>query len=457
MAKHQDLDAEKAHVPGFFQDTDPGAIGPGKLWIDTSGGSGNWEMKLRNATDDGWEAISGGSGFTDHGVLLGLGDDDHPQYHNDARGDARYSLLGHDHTVSEVTDFDPGDYLPLVGGTLTGDLTVNADVYINAATTVYGNRYESNGDNDVQFWRQTVNLMNLEADKVNIFEDLRVDDPKTAYFPRVEMRGNVEFNDEQQGIAFWDNDSAWILAFYIDYAEPEIRIGGNFAVGLGGHPIVRADTQIFRIGDFSGGLGGFAALEMWNQDGMSGVPVIQLTSDNPGDPLEVGFGDFSLQLTGSETRPAYNGGDLALLSDVPVGGTYDPEAIPRMQIGSGQAHVSVVNGLAYDVFPLPVIGGTPYFRVCARDFIRFIRGGATTLNYKVEIISWFDNGGGTPSMVYSSDPTSPLDLATDLDVNVNQTHIFRIWIQDGNTGDQTYVETYALLQDNQGIIPPPGP
>lgn len=29
---------------------------------------------------------------TDHGAMTGLGDDDHPQYHNDARGDARYPL-----------------------------------------------------------------------------------------------------------------------------------------------------------------------------------------------------------------------------------------------------------------------------------------------------------------------------------------------------------------------------
>ncbi len=35
-------------------------------------------------------AGSGGGGSTDHGALTGLGDDDHPQYHNDARGDARY-------------------------------------------------------------------------------------------------------------------------------------------------------------------------------------------------------------------------------------------------------------------------------------------------------------------------------------------------------------------------------
>ncbi len=43
-----------------------------------------------------WTALSaggGGGGVTDHGLLTGLGDDDHPQYHNNARGDARYTPL----------------------------------------------------------------------------------------------------------------------------------------------------------------------------------------------------------------------------------------------------------------------------------------------------------------------------------------------------------------------------
>ncbi len=43
-----------------------------------------------------WTALSsggGGGGVTDHGGLTGLGDDDHPHYHNNARGDARYTLL----------------------------------------------------------------------------------------------------------------------------------------------------------------------------------------------------------------------------------------------------------------------------------------------------------------------------------------------------------------------------
>lgn len=50
----------------------------------------------------------GGGGTSDHGALLGLADDDHPQYHNDSRGDARY--------------------LRLTGGTLTGNLLAPATI-----------------------------------------------------------------------------------------------------------------------------------------------------------------------------------------------------------------------------------------------------------------------------------------------------------------------------------------
>jgi hypothetical protein len=34
--------------------------------------------------------VSSGVGISDHGLLTGLADDDHTQYHNDVRGDARY-------------------------------------------------------------------------------------------------------------------------------------------------------------------------------------------------------------------------------------------------------------------------------------------------------------------------------------------------------------------------------
>jgi hypothetical protein len=48
-------------------------------------------------------SIGGGGGVTDHGDLTGLADDDHPQYFNQARGDARYPLIGHTHTIANVT------------------------------------------------------------------------------------------------------------------------------------------------------------------------------------------------------------------------------------------------------------------------------------------------------------------------------------------------------------------
>jgi hypothetical protein len=38
--------------------------------------------------------VGGGGGVTDHGALTGLSDDDHPQYLNNARGDARYDASG---------------------------------------------------------------------------------------------------------------------------------------------------------------------------------------------------------------------------------------------------------------------------------------------------------------------------------------------------------------------------
>lgn len=41
--------------------------------------------------------------ITDHGALTGLADDDHLHYHTDARGDARYSQLGHGHDASAIT------------------------------------------------------------------------------------------------------------------------------------------------------------------------------------------------------------------------------------------------------------------------------------------------------------------------------------------------------------------
>ena len=73
--------------------------------------------------------VNGAWARTDHGSMLGLGDDDHAQYLNNARGDARYAPVSHGHV----------EYLPLAGGAMVGALILaqapQAD--LEAATKLY--------------------------------------------------------------------------------------------------------------------------------------------------------------------------------------------------------------------------------------------------------------------------------------------------------------------------------
>ena len=119
-------------------------------------------------------------GTTDHGQQQGLSDDDHPQYHTDARGDARYDALGvaaatvashvaaadpHPSytTVAEAAAAAPvqsvngkagsvtlsaGDisdlssmYLSLSGGTLTGPLAITRDTQSPAYLITYADTF----------------------------------------------------------------------------------------------------------------------------------------------------------------------------------------------------------------------------------------------------------------------------------------------------------------------------
>lgn len=90
---------------GIFQgDADPiisGEAAPtGSLYLRTTGQT----YSKVGLLDTEWTLNASGATASDHGVLSGLLDDDHPQYHNDARGDLRYSQLSHSHTVDGLTD-----------------------------------------------------------------------------------------------------------------------------------------------------------------------------------------------------------------------------------------------------------------------------------------------------------------------------------------------------------------
>jgi len=66
------------------------AVGPKGEGVPLGGTTGQVLAKASNANYDTEWVTGGGGGVTDHGALSGLSDDDHPQYHNDVRGDARY-------------------------------------------------------------------------------------------------------------------------------------------------------------------------------------------------------------------------------------------------------------------------------------------------------------------------------------------------------------------------------
>lgn len=66
-----------------------GATGPAGQGVPTGGTTGQVLAKV-DGTDYNTEWVDSSGGSSDHGALTGLGDDDHTQYHNNARGDARY-------------------------------------------------------------------------------------------------------------------------------------------------------------------------------------------------------------------------------------------------------------------------------------------------------------------------------------------------------------------------------
>ena len=79
-----------------------------------------------------------GGGVTDHGALTGLADDDHTQYHNDARGDARYQPLDSDLTAIaalSTTTFGRGLLALADAAALrtSAGLVLGTDIYSKAA------------------------------------------------------------------------------------------------------------------------------------------------------------------------------------------------------------------------------------------------------------------------------------------------------------------------------------
>jgi len=75
--QHNSLVTANLHPPGYIQGSDPGAVGAGILWTDTSGGTGNWTTLMRNIANTAWEIIgitgtSGYSGLSGYSGVTGI-------------------------------------------------------------------------------------------------------------------------------------------------------------------------------------------------------------------------------------------------------------------------------------------------------------------------------------------------------------------------------------------------
>jgi hypothetical protein len=103
----------------------------------------------------------GADGATDHGALTGLSDDDHSQYHTDARGDARYSALDHDHpgvydaagtaaTAINTHELDPNPH-PVYLTDAEGDAAYSALTHDHASTYAPIAKGVTNGDSHDHF------------------------------------------------------------------------------------------------------------------------------------------------------------------------------------------------------------------------------------------------------------------------------------------------------------------
>ncbi len=86
-------DLTSAQATALLEAFSPSGAGSKKGLVPDPGTTAGTTKYLRE--DGAWVTPpGGGGGVSDHGDLTGLADDDHPQYHTDARGDARYDAIG---------------------------------------------------------------------------------------------------------------------------------------------------------------------------------------------------------------------------------------------------------------------------------------------------------------------------------------------------------------------------
>ncbi len=106
MTLHSSLTGLQLHEPfNYAQNSDPGAVGAGKYWLDTT--TTPYVLKRRNGGNDGWVTV--GLASVDYGDLTGVPlvfpPDDHSHEWADITDPpATYAPTAHTHSESDITD-----------------------------------------------------------------------------------------------------------------------------------------------------------------------------------------------------------------------------------------------------------------------------------------------------------------------------------------------------------------
>jgi Protein of unknown function (DUF2793) len=209
----------------------------GTAWISVSGGGG-------------------GGGVTDHGALTGLGDDDHPQYLNNARGDARYTpiapaTLGINATADSTNKLVVGSAASLFNHVGSGghQIKINKAAASDTASVLYqtgfSGRAEFGTTGDDNFH------VKVSPDGATWFEAITIDDATgRAVFPQSDFDVQVFTTP---GTATWTKP-LWANS----NATVEVHMLGG---GAGGGAGRRGAAATVRCGGGGGSSGSYATFK----------------------------------------------------------------------------------------------------------------------------------------------------------------------------------------------------
>lgn len=199
-------------------------------------------------------------GVTDHGALTGLGDDDHAQYHNDARGDLRYQPLDGDLTGIAALGYTSGSFLlkktaantyALISLTSAGEALLDdannaaqrttlglggaavLDVGTSAGTVAAGDHTHSYAPLTAPDFTGPVDVLGPAGDYTNNSLAIRFSGDPTGYYAAWQVNHSGGGSD-MRFVLFFNGTGGPVLSMTTAYVEipTGVSLRTNTAVGI---------------------------------------------------------------------------------------------------------------------------------------------------------------------------------------------------------------------------------